>query len=290
MNGLQHANETAASEPRARAVAGHHACAPLSVAARATPPSLPPQVRVAVHYGPADSFASNILAGGLEGDPPYQPVSAGPAAAATNSIQTTSVILPLGKTCDYCTLQWVWAARQDGGFYVGCADISITNNGALPNFAALPPQTGNVLPGVPGQVAPIGGGGGGGAIGIGAPPPPGSYIGGVQYAATECGLGTGGGFLLGMLVGLVTTPLCMCLWRRRQAARGAGGGGVGAKDVGLRIEGMAAVAVPATQQPPPPAAPPGGLPDGWQEVNDPATGRVYYYHAPTGQSSWSRPA
>ena len=76
-------------------------------------------VRVAIHYSATDSFAQNIVAGGVIGDPPYTPVSAGPANAAANSIQTQTIILPLGKTCDFCTLQWVCAANADGGSYVG---------------------------------------------------------------------------------------------------------------------------------------------------------------------------
>jgi len=86
-------------------------------------------VRVAVHYGPTDSFASNILAGGLTGDPAATPVSAG--TGPVNGIMSQDVQLPAGKTCDYCTLQWVWAAQQDGGSYVGCADVSITASGQL---------------------------------------------------------------------------------------------------------------------------------------------------------------
>ena len=31
------------------------------------------------------------------------------------------------------------------------------------------------------------------------------------------------------------------------------------------------------------------LPEGWQEVRDPASGGVYYYNASNGASSWERP-
>ena len=109
-------------------------------------------IRVALHTSPVSSFALNILAGGLTGEVGYTPVSAGPVDAAANSLQSITVQLPPGVTCDYCTLQWIWAARQDGGSYVGCADISITPNApTLPNFALLPSQDGNILPGVPGE-------------------------------------------------------------------------------------------------------------------------------------------
>ena len=247
-------------------------------------------VRIAIHYSATDSFAQNIVAGGLTGDPPFTPVSAGPAAAVSNSIQTQSITLPPGKTCDYCTLQWVWAAQQDGGSYIGCADISITTNGVLPNFAALPPQTGNVLPGVPGQVAPIqqppgGGVGGVGGVGVGGSPPPPPF--GASGGSGSCGLGGGGGFFLGMIVGLITTPLLIYAYRRKMSQPAPPSGAVQAKNVNVQIEGMsAAPAVPA-QQPPPPST--SGLPEGWTEGTDPTSGRMYYYHAPSGQSSWTRP-
>ena len=38
-------------------------------------------VRIALHYGPGDSFNRNILAGGVVGDPQFIPVPAGPAGA-----------------------------------------------------------------------------------------------------------------------------------------------------------------------------------------------------------------
>ena len=55
--------------------------------------------------------------------------------------------LPAGKTCSYCVLQWMWAARADGGFYIGCADIAITEDGNLPDYAQVPSEVGKELPG-----------------------------------------------------------------------------------------------------------------------------------------------
>ena len=72
-------------------------------------------VRIALHYGAGDSFAQNILAGGVVGDPPYTIVSAG--EGPTNGLITQTVTLPLGKTCDYCQL---------------CAQTYPTNNILLP--------------------------------------------------------------------------------------------------------------------------------------------------------------
>ena len=125
-------------------------------------------VRIAVHYAPGDSFQQNILAGGVEGDGGYTPLSAGapgvdPTFVQNGDLISATVTLP-NKECDYCTLQWVWAARMDGGSYMGCADIAIKANGQLPNYAALPSQQGNKLNNVPAQPGEI--------IAAGPPPPP----------------------------------------------------------------------------------------------------------------------
>ena len=37
-----------------------------------------------------------------------------------------------------------WAARADEGFYLGCADIAITDDGLLPNYAELPTESGEL--------------------------------------------------------------------------------------------------------------------------------------------------
>ena len=122
-------------------------------------------VRVAVHYGNGDTFADNILAGGVGNDPQAGTVPVAPIDAVRNEDITYQVTLPAGKTCDYCTLQWIWSAQNDGGSYLACADISITTNGQLPNFNNIESEIGKVLPGV-GQ--PLNGGDGG----DGGPPPP----------------------------------------------------------------------------------------------------------------------
>lgn len=79
-----------------------------------------------------------ILAGALEGDPAFSPVNQRPVAEADSpalSLHSTIVTLPQ-KTCNYCTIQFAWAARSDGGFYLGCADISVTANGESRDHAA----------------------------------------------------------------------------------------------------------------------------------------------------------
>ena len=52
-------------------------------------------------------------------------LAAGPEDATDGTLVSTLIQLP-NKTCDYCVLQWLWAAREDGGFYISCADIAIT--------------------------------------------------------------------------------------------------------------------------------------------------------------------
>lgn len=121
-----------------------------------------------MHFSPDDSFEQNILAGGVVGDAPYDVLAAGPTTVIpvdTIPLQVQKVTLPM-KTCDYCVLQWVWGAENDGGTYIGCADISIKDGGGLPDFSSLQSQAGNELPDGSGVGVADGGGGAGIAIGI----------------------------------------------------------------------------------------------------------------------------
>ena len=96
-------------------------------------------VRIAIHYSNSDSFQDNILAGELaDDDEGGSTVSACEGADDDDCGDdkegesfTKKVTLP-DKTCSCCTLQWLWAAKEDGGFYLGCADIAITEDGELP--------------------------------------------------------------------------------------------------------------------------------------------------------------
>jgi len=223
-------------------------------------------VRVAMHFGAGDSFDDNVLEGGVEGSGNPGTLSAG--------LETVTVTLP-NKLCDYCTLQWIWAARADGGSYIGCADIAITTAGTLPNYALLPSQEGNVLPGVrasaagPGAiVAPSNGDG---------PDVPGPRPG------TPAGNSTDGGGGNGATVAIVIVSILIvlgagfyfCYWRpRRQAAA-----------TPKEFTGTGTVPPP----PPPPAEGQEMLPPGWSRAFDPASGRPYYINANTMQSSWTPP-
>ena len=87
-------------------------------------------VRIAIHYGAGDSFAQNILAGGVVGDPPYTIVSAG--EGPTNGLITQTVTLPLGKTCDYCQL-----CAQTYPTNISCCLLPLASN----NILLSPPNT-----------------------------------------------------------------------------------------------------------------------------------------------------
>lgn len=81
-------------------------------------------VRIALKYSNGDSFEDNILGGAVNGDPEATAIDAGESDSESHF-----VTLPKGKTCERCTLQWLWAAENDGGFYLGCADIRISESG-----------------------------------------------------------------------------------------------------------------------------------------------------------------
>jgi len=75
-----------------------------------------PGVRIALKKQNSDSFdAGTILVSGLEASTP----------ANTRGDYSATVKLPAGVTCESCVLQWVWQSQSDGGFYIGCADVTI---------------------------------------------------------------------------------------------------------------------------------------------------------------------
>ena len=93
-------------------------------------------VRIAMHYGMEDSFAENVLAGGVGAGRIGTPLSAAPVNRTSN-VGSATVRLPENKTCARCVLQFIWAAAPgtdgpQGGYYISCADVSIIPMGAAP--------------------------------------------------------------------------------------------------------------------------------------------------------------
>jgi len=82
-----------------------------------------PGVRIAVSYSGSDSYNQNVLVNGADIGP--------------EGFKTLNVTLPAGKTCNPCTLQWLWDSADDGGCYLECADIAIVSGSStLPNCGA----------------------------------------------------------------------------------------------------------------------------------------------------------
>jgi len=265
-------------------------------------------VRIAIHYSPEDSFENNVLYGCLEGDEGCdvgntdnnQRIKS--AQPLTGTAQRIAVALPEGKTCTYCTIQFLWAARQDGGFYLGCTDISITTDGGPADFNAVPDQTGKALS---------------------------TLV--VDENGNVTDVSEGGGSSVGVVIGVICGVLAFliigyCLYKRMKS----GGGGVslqgkppppGAESGAAGLPAGWSAAVDPTSgrtyyvnattgqtswEPPaapaqttsatsiPPAAPgmqagAPPLPAGWSAAVDPNSGQTYYMNSITGQTSWEPP-
>ena len=248
--------------------------------------------------------------------------------------------LPAGKTCSYCVLQWMWAARNDGGFYISCADIAITEDGNLPDYAQVPSEVGKELPG-------------GSALGGSVIPPSVSIVFTVAEAmdqqkslalqqafATEAGVqptsvqvtveGTARvtvkilvlddaakGTLEASMREKFGTPTTANEFLIQQnvigvtvvdnpviTGEGGGDGGAGGIIAGVVIAIIVVIAIAVGlycfckgrgggggggKAPPGPPTLAGGLPPGWSQAVDPASGRTYYVNANTGETSWETP-
>lgn len=213
-----------------------------------------------------------------------------------------SVQLPEGKLCTYCTIQWVWAARQDGGYYIGCSDISITADGSPPDFNAVPDQTGKPL-----STLVVDGNGN------------------VVRDATPGG-SSAVGIAIGVTIAVVVVLIigCVCYFRNKSGGGAKGSTppppGSDAGAAGLPPGWSAAVdpgsgrtyyvnastgqtsweppAVPTSSTAAPqfvniemPKAAPGApnLPAGWTAAVDPSSGQTYYMNSITGQTTWEPP-
>ena len=95
-------------------------------------------IRIAVRYADGDSYGQNILAG--PGSPAANGLQTVTAQAQTGLVRNSIIVqLPPGKTSDDAVIQWMWAAQNDGGFYLGCSDVAITNGVPTPLTPTPPP-------------------------------------------------------------------------------------------------------------------------------------------------------
>ena len=241
-------------------------------------------VRIAIHYGPDESFDKNILAGGVAG-------SGVPGFSAEQiqgeKRQSATLTLPVGKTCDYCTLQWVWAASSDGGLYIGCADIAITETGQRPDYDALPSEEGNVLPGVPATSGP----GGIDPSGGGDVPGPNGGGGGGSGGDDGGGAGVGVGVTFAILIiGGGCAYVYFKYFKDGNNSNKAPPPPPSGEATWVTQMGPSAPGQPMQQAPPPPPQPTAGsLPPGWTSAVDPGSGQTYYVNMTTGMTQWSPP-
>jgi len=208
-------------------------------------------VRISVHYAPADSFEQNVLSGGI-GEADYLKLPVAPNGADVG-IFGDVVRIPEEKTCAYCTLQFVWAARAQDEFYISCADIAITKDGRFPDFddPAIESQVGKAL--ASGTVTDSEGN---------------------VISKHDGGLNVVGA-VLGILFALLALAACgYCLWRFRK------GGGTLSKPTLTLFQARSRTGA---------SGPAPALPAGWSAAVDPASGREYYVHAPTGRTCWELP-
>lgn len=222
-------------------------------------------VRIALHYAEEDSFDCNVMLDEVQAGPdrPDSEISRrGPGQGGVERdpyIMTASFDLPPDKTCDYCVLQFMWAAQNDDGFYISCADVAITSTGLLPTYdpATLQTEAQNELPRNPTYVRP-------------------------PTATCRSNNGGGGDDANG---GVIATIIILVL-----LAVGAGVGYLYYKN--KSEDGGSGYGSGGGIPPPPPGSGPGGgsLPAGWREVPDPSSGRSYYVNDTTGETTWEKPS
>eukprot|EP00462_Mataza_sp_D1_P007373 CAMPEP_0175123458 /NCGR_PEP_ID=MMETSP0087-20121206/2257_1 /TAXON_ID=136419 /ORGANISM="Unknown Unknown, Strain D1" /LENGTH=742 /DNA_ID=CAMNT_0016405157 /DNA_START=24 /DNA_END=2252 /DNA_ORIENTATION=- len=93
-------------------------------------------LRVALHYSECDSFEDNKL---VQFTNKMELLQTG--------VHQLRFVVPAGKFCDNCVLQWMWASEPDGGFYIGCADVKITNSAGTAGDNTVKTATATFLPG-----------------------------------------------------------------------------------------------------------------------------------------------
>ena len=63
--------------------------------------------------------------------------------------ESATVQLPAGKTSDKAILQWMWATKEDGGFYMACSDIIVKEEAGTLGGVATSGAPSVVPPAVP---------------------------------------------------------------------------------------------------------------------------------------------
>ena len=233
-------------------------------------------VRIAIHYSNSDSYQDNILAGELadddEGGSTVSACEGGDDDDCGRSTEgesfTKKVTLP-DKTCSCCTLQWLWAAKEDGGFYLGCADIAITEDGELPTSCDNDDDDDD---------DDDDGGGSSSSFGSGDSP---------DGRSTGDGEGESDAATITLLI-LAILVVCACgCWCYSHNFFSSPPAVLNPPQKKYDVDESAAAAPPAkTPRRTTPATPE----ERWQEVKAPDTGDVYFWCMANNETSWDVPA
>ena len=222
-------------------------------------------VRIALHYSFTDSFDCNVLAFNLRAGPDIPDAD---AVAQPPLERAVNIEIPPDKVSDRAVLQFLWAAENDNGYYLSCADLAIVDaldgQKSVAEYQQLPAERGE-LPVNPRYTRPASYR----CLSNQSPEPP-VNVGGIVAAVI---------IILVVVIGVASGIYYKC--------RKGGGSTTYAGAI-----------------PPPP--PPGGsgvalqqwsgpaLPPGWRTVPDPASGRVRrsapIHPNPSGRCAAHRPA
>jgi hypothetical protein len=216
-------------------------------------PADPNGVTVAIQYSATDTFAANVVHG--------------PNAAIQSGSPTINFQLGT-KTCQNCILRWMWVAPNDGGYYVGCADIQIVAQGQLAAARQAAQNNGGGTTTTPGASSSDGAGAGAG-IGI------------TFGLVLVIGTGLGGAIFYFRRRGAsptkatITSTSSTASYSKSAAYSPAP---TQAAAPATRPTSLSAVKVQSM----------GPLPEGWQEYKT-DEGIPYYYQPSSGTTVWERP-
>ena len=102
-------------------------------------------VRIALHYSFTDSFDCNVLAFNLRAGPDIPDA----AAQQTPPLEVAvNLEIPPDKVSDRAVLQFLWAAENDNGYYLSCADLAIVDaldgQKSVAEYQQLPAERGEL--------------------------------------------------------------------------------------------------------------------------------------------------